>query len=129
LYGFHAVGLVRPGDRDKIRLRRLFREFAELMCRGTRPYRASPDDTACEIAVNQRCGDLPVRLITGRIEDHTDPSLQTPKLAEVYRAFLQNQQTVVREWFGDEVAERLFQQVLAQISPGLRDTLSRYDLV
>jgi DNA-binding PadR family transcriptional regulator len=129
LYGFHAVGLVRPGDRDKIRLRRLFREFAELMCRGTRPYRATPDDTACEVAVNQRCSDLPVRLATGRVEDHTDPGLQTEELAQVYRAFLQNQRTVVREWFGDEVAEHLLRQVLSQISPALRDMLDRYDLV
>ncbi|MCP4537459.1 MAG: DUF4388 domain-containing protein [Chloroflexi bacterium] len=129
LYGFHAVGLVRPGDRDKIRLRRLFREFAELMCRGTRPYRATPNDAACEVAVNQRCGDLPVRLITGRVQDHTNPGLQTEELAQVYRSFLQNQRTVVKEWFGDDVAERLLQQVLSQISPGLRDILEQYNLI
>jgi DNA-binding PadR family transcriptional regulator len=129
LYGFHAVGLVQPGDRDKIRLRRLFREFAELMCRGTRPYRDSPDDTACEIAVNERCADLPVRLITGRIQDHTNPGLQTEELAKVYRAFLKNQRTVVKEWFGDQVATRLLQQVQSQINPGLQDILEQYDLV
>ena len=129
LYAFHAVGLVRPGDRDKIRLRRLFREFAELTCRGTRPYRTAPGDVGCEVAVNQRCTDLAVRLMAGRIEDHTDPALQTEQLAEVYRTFLQNQQTVVKEWFGDEVAGQLFQQVLVQISPRLRDMLDQYDLV
>ncbi len=129
LYGFHAVGLVQPGDRDKIRLRRLFREFAELMCRGTRPYRASPDDTACEVAVNERCADLPVRLITGRIEDHTNPGLQTEELAKVYRAFLDNQRNVVKEWFGEQVATRLLQQVQSQINPALRDILEQYDLV
>jgi DNA-binding PadR family transcriptional regulator len=129
LYGFHAVGLVQPGDRDKIRLRRLFREFAELMCRGTRPYRASPNDTACEVAVNERCADLPVRLITGRIEDHTNPGLQTEELAKVYRTFLDNQRTVVNEWFGEEVTLRLLRQVQSQINPGLRDILEQYDLV
>jgi DNA-binding PadR family transcriptional regulator len=129
LYGFHAVGLVQPGDRDKIRLRRLFREFAELMCRGTRPYRSSPDDVGCEVAVNQRCAHLPVRLITGRIEDHTDPALRTDELAKVYQDFLKNQRAVVKGWFGEEVAERLFQQVLSQISPGLRDVLEQYNLV
>jgi DNA-binding PadR family transcriptional regulator len=129
LYGFHAVGLVQPGDRNKIRLRRLFREFAELMCRGTRPYRSSPDDVGCEVAVNQRCAHLPVRLITGRIEDHTDPALRTEELAKVYRTFLENQRAVVKEWFGEGVAERLLQQVLAQISPGLRDALERYELI
>ena len=67
--------------------------------------------------------------VTGRIEDHTEPGLRTEELAKVYRTFLRNQRTVVQEWFGTEVAERLFQQVLSQISPGLRDTLKRYDLV
>jgi DNA-binding PadR family transcriptional regulator len=129
LYGFHAVGLVQPGDLDKIRLRRLFREFAELMCKGTQPYRVGPDDFACEVEVNQRCGDLPIRFITGRIEDQTDPGLRTDDLAEIYQDFLQTQQAVVKERFGSEVAERLFQQVLSQISPGLRDALERYDLV
>ena len=129
LYGLHAVGLVRPGDLDKIRLRRLFREFAELMCRGTRSHRASPSDLICEIEVNQRCADLPIRFITGRIEDQTDPSLRTENLVEVYRSFLQTQRAVVGDRFGSEVAERLFQQVLSQISPGLRDVLDRYDLV
>jgi len=47
----------------------------------------------------------------------------------VYRAFLDNQRAVVKEWFGEEVAEHLFQQVLAQISPGLRDVLEQYNLV
>jgi len=97
LYGLHAVGLVQPGDLDKIRLRRVFREFAELMCKGTLPYRAAPDDFTCEIEVNRRCADLPVRFITSRIEDHTDPSLRTEELAQVYRTFLRTQRTVVRE--------------------------------
>jgi DNA-binding PadR family transcriptional regulator len=129
LYGLHAVGLVQPGDLDKIRLRRVFREFAELMCQGTRPYRPHPEDTSCELEVNRRCGDLPVRLIAGRIEDRTDPGVRTQKLAEVYRCFLETQRTVVRERFGDETADRLLQQVISQISPGLRDALERYDLL
>jgi hypothetical protein len=67
-------------------------------------------------------------LITGRIEDHTDPALRT-ELAKVYRAFVENQRAVLKEWFGEEVAEHLFQQVLAQISPRLRDVLEQYNLV
>jgi len=59
----------------------------------------------------------------------TDPGLRTEELAEVYRTFLHTQQTVVRERFGSEVADRLLQQVLSQISPGLRDALERYKLV
>lgn len=129
VYGLSAAGLVRPSDLGKIRLRRVFREFAELMCKGTKPYRASPDDLSCEIEVNKQCADLPIRLVAGRIEDQTDPGLRTEKLAEVYRNFLQTQRGVVKERFGDEVAERLLQQVLARISPSLRDALERYDLV
>jgi DNA-binding PadR family transcriptional regulator len=129
LYGLHAVGLAQPGDLSKIRLRRLFREFAELMCRGTRPYRASPSDFSCEIEVNQRSENLPIRFIAGRIEDQTDPTLRTENLVELYREFLQNQRGVVMEWFGSEVADRLLQQVLSQINPSLRDALEQYDLV
>jgi len=129
LYGLHAVGLVQPGDLDKVRLRRLFREFAELMCKSTRPYRATPNDFSCEIEVNQRCADLPVRFSASRIEDLTDPGLRTDELARIYRTFLRTQLAVVRERFGEDVARRLLQQVLAQISPGLRETLERYDLV
>ena len=129
IYGLHAVGLIQPGDLDKIRLRRLFREFAELLCRSTRPYRASPNDFSCEIEVNRRCGDLPVRFVQSRIEDQTDPSLRTEELVNIYRRFIQTQVAVVRERFGQEVADQLLRQVLAQISPGLREALERYQLV
>ena len=129
LYGLSSIGLVQPGDLGKIRLRRVFREFVELMCRGTVPYRDSPDDVACEIAVNQQCTALPIRLVAGRIEDQTDPNLRTGELAEVYRTFLQTQRQVVRDRFGEEVAERLHRQVLFQVSPDLREALERYDLV
>jgi len=129
LYGLHAVGLVQPGDLDKIRLRRLFRELAELMCQSTRPYRAGPNDFSCEIEINQRCADLPIRFVHSRIEDRTDPSMRTRELAEVYRRFLQTQIAVVRERFGEEVAGQLLQQVLEQINPALREALERYELI
>jgi DNA-binding PadR family transcriptional regulator len=127
LYGLAIVGLVQPGDLNKIRLRRLFREFAELMCKGTHPHRASPGDFSCEVEVNKRCPNLPVRLVAGRIEDHTDPSLPVGELAQVYRSFLQTQRGVIGEWFGDQVALQLTRQVLNQISPGLRETLEQHD--
>jgi DNA-binding PadR family transcriptional regulator len=129
LYGFHAVGLVQPGDLDKIRLRRVFREFAELMCKGTQPYRASPDDVSCEVEVNRRCSNLPIRFITGRIEDQTDPGLQIEELARIYQEFLRTQLRVLQERFGGSTADQLLRQVRSQISPGLRDALKRYDLV
>jgi len=129
LYGLHAVGLIQPGDLDKIRLRRLFREFAELFCKSTRPYRAAPNDFSCEVEVNQRCSDLPVRFVKSRIEDRTDPGLRAEELAKIYQRFLHTQINVVRERFGDEVAERLLHRVLEQISPGLREALKRYELI
>jgi DNA-binding PadR family transcriptional regulator len=129
LYALHAVGLVQPEDIDKVRLRRVFREFAELMCRGTRPYRSSPDDLSCEREVNRQCAGLQIYLVMGRIEDHTSPGLRVGELADVYRTFLRTQRAVVRVRFGEEVVEKLMQQVLSQINPGLRDILERYDLV
>lgn len=129
LYGLSAVGLIQPGDLGKIRLRRVFREFAELMCRGTIPYRDAPDDFSCEVEVNQRCRDLPIRFITGRIEDQTNPALRTEELADAYRDFLQVQQGVVEERFGQEIAGELLQQVKSRISPSLREALEEHDLV
>jgi hypothetical protein len=128
LYSLSTVGLVRPGDLSKIRLRRVFREFAELMCRGTIPYRDAPEDSSCEQEVNQRCSNLAVRFVASRIEDQTDPTLTTEDLAETYRAFLTEQHQVVRERFGKQVAERLVDEVTSQISPTLRDTLTQYHL-
>lgn len=80
------AGPQHPGDLDKIRLRRLFREFAELMCQSTKPYRSAPDDFSCEIEINQRCVDLPIRFAHSRIEDRTDPGLRTDELARLYKS-------------------------------------------
>lgn len=129
LYGLYEAGLIRPGDVDKIRLRRAFREFAELFCRATKPYRASPDDFTCEEEVNRRAADLPIRFNLSRIEDRTEPALPTDDLAEMYRRFLQVQQEVVRERFGETVIRQLLRQVMAQVNPSLMETLRRYRLV
>ncbi len=129
LYGLCTVGLVRPGDRGKIRLRRVFREFAELMCRATIPYRESPNDFTCEREVNQQCQDLPVRFVASRIEDQTDPALSTEELADIYRTFLTTQYGVVRERFGDETAAELREQVRERINPSLRGALAEHELL
>ncbi|MCX8067935.1 MAG: DUF4388 domain-containing protein [Anaerolineae bacterium] len=130
LYGLYTTGLIRPGDVDKIRLRRAFREFSELLCRATKPYRSSPTDFTCEMEVNQRTANagLPIRFNASRIEDRTDPSLRTEELAEIYRRFLRIQQEVVRERFGEALARQLVQQARAQVSPSLMETLRRYQL-
>lgn len=129
LYGLCTVGLVRPGDRAKIRLRRVFREFAELMCRATLPYRETPNDSTCEEQVNRCCEDLPVRFVASRIEDQTDPALSTHDLAETYRTFLSAQQRVVKECFGQAVADELTEQVTARINPSLRGALNEHKLI
>ena len=49
-------------------------------------------------------------------------------LAEIYRAFLTAQNRVLRERFGEEVAEKLVSEVTPRISPTLRDTLAEYRL-
>jgi DNA-binding PadR family transcriptional regulator len=128
LYGLHTAGLIRPGDVDKIRLRRAFREFSELLCRATKPYRASPDDFTCEMEVNRRAADLPIRFNASRIEDHTDPGLRTEELAEMYRRFLRLQKEVIRERFGEAILRQLLQRVISQINPSLLETIQRYQL-
>ena len=41
-YCLAAIGVLRAADLDKIRLRRVFREIAELMCSSTIAWRAAP---------------------------------------------------------------------------------------
>ncbi len=129
LYGLYEAGLIRPGDTAKIRLRRAFREFAELLCQATKPYRASPADFTCEEEVNRRAANLPIRFNFSRIEDRTEPTLPTDKLAEIYRRFLQIQQEVVRERFGEPLLRQLLQQTMAQVNPPLMETLRKYLLI
>ena len=61
-YCLAAVGVVRTADLDKIRLRRVFREIAELMCSSTMAWRRSPEDRSCEKEVNQLTEHLPLCL-------------------------------------------------------------------
>jgi DNA-binding PadR family transcriptional regulator len=130
LYGLYAVDLVQPADPDKGRLRRVFREFAELMCRGALPYRTTPEEASeCESEVNQRCEHLPVRIEQSRIVDETEAGLDVDGLAEIYRTFLQTQHAVLSKRLGKEIADELQQHVLSRISPDLRETLEKYALL
>jgi hypothetical protein len=125
-YCLAAVGAVRTGDLDKIRLRRVFREIAELMCSSTIAWRTSPEDRSCEEEVNQRCTHLPLRLNWGRIEDQADPQLKTDELVEMYRHFLLMQLDVVGRRFGRENARQSFQRTLGQLAPELQNVAKRY---
>lgn len=129
LYTLYVAGLIQPGEADKVRLRRCFREIAELICRATIPARSSPDDLSCEEEVNRCCADLPIRFNVGRIEDRTDPALPMEKLADIYRRFLQAQQRVLRNRFGEERVAAWRNQVMRQIGPGLQDVLRQYGLL
>jgi DNA-binding PadR family transcriptional regulator len=125
-YCLTAVGVVRAADPDKIRLRRLFREIAELMCNSTVAWRATPDDLTCEQEVNELCAYLPLCLNHGRIEDQTDPQLETDELVDMYRPFLQKQLEVVSRRFGQENARQALRRTLRQLAPELQDTAKRY---
>ena len=130
LYGLYTVGLIQSADPDKSRLRRVFREFAELMCRSAIPYRTTPDEAkSCEQEVNRRCETLPVRIVDSRIEDRTDVSLTVSELASVYRTFLRTQHTVLTERLGQAIADELRQRVLTRISPDLHEILEQYKLL
>jgi DNA-binding PadR family transcriptional regulator len=126
LYCLTAVGLVRTGDLGKIRLRRVFREIAELLCRSTIPWRSSPTDRVCEEEVNQRSEHLPLRLSDGRIEDRTDPHLRTDELVRFYQSFLSIQLEVISRRFGRDNARRAFEQVLRQLAPEMQEVSVRY---
>ncbi len=126
LYCLTAVGLVRTGDLDKIRLRRVFREISELLCRSTIAWRSSPTDRACEEEVNQLSEHLPICLNEGRIEDRADPRLKTDELVRLYRSFLSIQLDVISRRFGRDNARGSFEQVLRQLAPELQEVSARY---
>jgi DNA-binding PadR family transcriptional regulator len=125
-YCLTAIGVLRVADLDKIRLRRVFRELAELMCYRTIPWRDSPDDRSCEEEVNALAEHLPIRLNRGRIEDRADPQLGTEELKEMYHLFLQKQFQVVRRRFGRANAREAFGQCLRQLAPELQAVAERY---
>jgi DNA-binding PadR family transcriptional regulator len=125
-YCLAAVGMVRTADLDKIRLRRVFREIAELMCSSTIAWRTSPQDRTCEEEVNQLTGHLPLCLNRGRIEDQAEPQLKADELVEMYRHFLLTQLDVVSRRFGQENALRSFERTLSQLAPELQSVAKRY---
>jgi DNA-binding PadR family transcriptional regulator len=125
-YCLIAVGVLRTADLDKIRLRRVFREIAELMCASTIPWRASPEDRSCEEEVNNRVKDLPLGLDKGRIVDQADPQLGTEELKEMYLRFLAEQFRVIGWRFGHSNARQAFQRTLRQLAPELQAVARRY---
>ena len=125
-YCLTAIGALHTADLNKIRLRRVFREIAELMCKSTIAWRETPDDRACEEEVNRRTADLPIHLDHGRIEDQVDPQLEIDELKEMYNHFLQEQFQVVSRRFGRANACQSFEKTLRQLAPELQDVAKRY---
>ena len=127
-YCLAAIGVLRTADLDKIRLRRVFREIAELMCSSTLTWRTSANDRTCEEEVNRVTGHLPLCLNRGRIEDQANPQLTTDELVEMYRSFLRAQLEVVSHRFGRDNARRSFERTLQQLAPELQEVARRYGL-
>ncbi|MBN1135563.1 MAG: DUF4388 domain-containing protein [Anaerolineae bacterium] len=128
VYCLAAVGVVRTADLDKIRLRRVFREIAELMCSSTIVWRTRPEDCTCEEEVNRLAAHLPLCLRQGHIEDQTDPQLRVEDLVEVYRRFLLTQLDVVSRYFGPENARQSFERTVQRLAPELQEIAGRYGL-
>lgn len=127
-YCLTAIGVLRTADPDKIRLRRVFREIAELMCSSTIAWRTTPDDRACEKEVNERTAHLPICLRDGRIEDQANPQLGTDELKEMYRFFLREQFEVVSRRFGHSNARQSYKRTLQQLAPELQSVAKRYGI-
>ncbi|MFC2029499.1 DUF4388 domain-containing protein [Chloroflexota bacterium] len=125
-YCLAAIGVVRAADLEKARLRRVFREIAELMCNSTIAWRSSPEDRSCEAEVNRCTADLPLQIEKGRIKDLSDPQLDTDELREMYHRFLQEQFRVVSDYFGHSNASESFQRTLSQLAPELQDVAKRH---
>ncbi|MGD2040074.1 MAG: DUF4388 domain-containing protein [Anaerolineae bacterium] len=127
-YCLVTIGVLRAADPDKINLRRVFREIAELMCNRTMAWRTTPEDRSCEEEVNARCSHLPIRIRNGRVEDLVDPQLNLDELVEMYVFFLRQQYQVVSSFFGRSNAQQAFEQSLRQLSPELQEMAKRHGL-
>jgi hypothetical protein len=125
-YCLAAIGVLRAADLDKTRMRRVFREIAELMCSSTLPWRAAPDDRSCEQEVNELCRTMPLCLDHGRIQDETDPQMSVEEMKESYQYFLRQQFNVVSRRFGRANARQSFERTLRQLAPELQDVAKRY---
>ncbi|MGQ9666705.1 MAG: DUF4388 domain-containing protein [Anaerolineae bacterium] len=128
-YTMLAIGAIRYGDLERIRLRRAFREIAELNCRGTLALRKHPSDTSCEQAVNRACQDIPIRIENGHIVDETPPDMGLEKLVSIYRTFLSRQMEVIRQYFGIDAAHNLASCTLRQLVPELQTVAERYGFI
>ncbi len=128
IYCLAAVGVVRPANLEKIRLRRAFREISELLCQSTYAWRTAPDDFSCEEQVNEKASHLPICLNHSRIEDRTDPRLSADKLAQIYREFLSLQLEVVSNRFGPSAARSSFQNALKRLAPDLYKVAVKFGL-
>jgi hypothetical protein len=126
LYCLTAIRMIRTADLAKIRLRRVFREIAELMCDSALAWGSTPDSRSCEVQVNERCRHLPIRLVDGRIEDHADPQLGIDELRKMYCSFLDQQYRVVRLRYGHTDARQSFERSLRQLAPELQVTARRH---
>lgn len=127
-YCLVTIGVLRAADPDKISLRRVFREIAELMCNSTLAWRVNPEDRSCEEEVNARCSHLPIRIQNGRIEDSADPQLSVDELVKMYVFFLREQYQVVASFFGRSNAQQASERALRQLSPELQEVAKRYGL-
>jgi len=128
LYALAAAGLVRSADLEKSRLRRVFREIAELLCASTVAWRSSGVDRTCEEEVNQLCHLLPLHLDRGRIADEAEPRLPTSDLVQMYRSFLLAQIDVVSRRFGRDNARQSYERTLSQLAPELQEVARRHGL-
>jgi hypothetical protein len=126
VYCLAAIGVLRTASMDKTRLRRVFREIAELMCNSTIPWRSDPDDRSCEEEVNSLVAHLPICIQEGRVLDRSDPQLGAEDLQVMYRRFLQEQYAVISRRFGRSNARQAFERTLRQLAPELQGVAKRY---
>jgi DNA-binding PadR family transcriptional regulator len=127
VYCLAAVGVLRTASMDKTRMRRVFREIAELMCNSTLAWRSDPEDRSCEEEVNALVeAQMPICLQGGRIQDQVDPQLSVDQLQGMYRRFLQAQYAVVSSRFGRSNARQAFERTLHQLAPELQAVAKRY---
>ena len=125
-YCLAAVGVVRTADLDKIRLRRVFREIAELMCSSTIAWRTSPDDRSCEEEVNELTEHLPLCLNRGRIEDQAEPQLKIGWPGRDVPGFPAGATGRGQPAFWRENARQSFERTLRQLAPELQAVAKRY---
>lgn len=126
LYTLFAVGLLRTVDRDRVRMRRVFRHLVESLYRAVLLLAGPRAAETCELTVNARQGGEPgIRLVQGKLLDEMAAGWDVPRQAQAYADFLESECEAVAEQMGRNFVQQSLERILREVTPDLQEVAAR----